>query len=72
MSVYLQSRGITNTVNSEIFAKLRICVIIKSSQNSEITLSFTDKGKSRSLSVANMSFKLFAKIKFSRKFPDLQ
>ena len=55
---------------------MRSFVKIKSLRNGEITLSFTDAGKqcpSWNFSVANMSLlTLFAKIKFSRKFPDLQ
>ena len=49
---------------------------IKSSRNGEITLSFTDIGKSYPSHQSLMSqiclLTLFAKIKFSRKFPDLQ
>ena len=51
-------------------------VKIKPSQNGEITLSFTDIGKScpsREFLMAQICLlMLFAKIKFSRKFPDLQ
>ena len=54
-----------------------IFVKIISSRNGEITLSFNiGEGKSchsRDFYIANMSFKtLIAKIKFSRKFPNLQ
>ena len=49
---------------------------IKSSRNGEITLSFTDIGKScpsrKFLASQICLLTLFAKIKFSRKFPDLQ
>ena len=55
---------------------MRSFVKIKSSRNAEITLSFTDICKScpsRELSASQMCLlTLFAKIKFSRKFPDLQ
>ena len=48
----------------------------KSSRNGEITQSFTDTGKScprREFLVSQICLlMLFAKIKFSRKFPDLQ
>ena len=65
--------------------KLRICeetwhmrsfVKIKSSPNGAITLSITDIGKScpsREFLVSQICLlTLFAKIKFSRKFPNLQ
>ena len=62
-----------------IFTKLRICEVswkIKSSRNVEITLSFTDIGKSCSsgefLVPQICLLTLFANIKFSRKFPDLE
>ena len=49
---------------------------IKSSRNGEVTLSFTDEGKSCPnrdiLTLQICLLTLFAKIKFSRKFPDLQ
>ena len=49
---------------------------IKSLRNREITLSLTDIGKSctsrKNLSSQICLLTLFAKIKFSRKFPDLQ
>ena len=49
---------------------------IKPSRNSKITLSSTDKGKTcpscELLELQICLLKLFAKIKFSRKFPDLQ
>ena len=49
---------------------------IVSSRNVEITMSFTDAGKScpsRDFIVSQICLlTLFAKIKFSRKFPDLQ
>ena len=55
---------------------MRSFVKIKSSQNSEITLSFTDienSCPSREFLVSQISLlTLFVKIKFSRKFPDLQ
>ena len=56
---------------------MRSFVKIKCSRNGEITLSFTDiciqiMPKSRIFNVANMFLTLFAKIKFSRKFPNLQ
>ena len=55
---------------------LRSFVKMKSSGNREITLSITDIVKScpnsECFNVANLSLTLFAKIKFSRKFPDLQ
>ena len=55
---------------------MRSFVKIKSSQNSEITLSTTDIVKSCSRRDFFMSqvclLTLFAKIKISRKFPDLQ
>ena len=57
-----------------IFAKLRSFVKIKSSQNGEITLSFTFIGKSCPSSkflLSQICLKsLFAKIKLSQKFPD--
>ena len=59
-----------------IFAKLRSFVKIKSSRIGEITLSFTDIGISRPchefsrLQICVLM--LFAKIKFSRIFPNLQ
>ena len=59
-----------------IFAKLREIrsfVKIKASRDCVITLSFTDVGKTvANLIVTNTSFNAFAKIKFPRKFPDLQ
>ena len=73
-----------DTVNSEIFARvyfretshMRSFVKIKSSQNSEITLLFTDIEKScpsRELLATQICLlTLFAKIKLSRKFPNLQ
>ena len=68
-----------NTVNSEIFARVLFSqsfVKIKSLQNGEITLLFPDEGKlcpSRDILMSQIClFTLFAKIKFSRKFPDLQ
>ena len=70
------------TVNSKIFARtlislnMRSFMKIKPSRNGKITLSFIDIGKSclsreffTSLICLLM---LFAKIKFSRKFPNLQ
>ena len=72
------------TVNPEIFARvyfretshMRSFVKIKPSRNGEITLTFIDMAKSclsreffTSLICLLM---LFAKVKFSRKFPDLQ
>ena len=55
---------------------MRSFVKIKSSQNAEITLSLTDISKScpsRELLASQMCLlTLFAKIKFSRKCPDLQ
>ena len=49
---------------------------IKSSKNGEITLSFTDIVKScpsRDILASQVCYlTLFAKIKFSQKFPDLQ
>ena len=55
---------------------MRSFVKIRSSINAEITLSFTDSGKSspsREFLVSHICIlRLFAKIKFSRKFPDLQ
>ena len=55
---------------------MRSFVKMKSSQNGEITLSITDIGKSCSsrefLAPQECLLTLFAKIKFSRKFPDLQ
>ena len=66
------------TVNSEIFARVlftRNFVKIKPSRNGEITLSFTDIGKScpsRILLTRKYDLTPFAKIKFSRKFPNLQ
>ena len=46
---------------------------IKSSRNGEITLSFTDEGKScpsRNILMSQICNLLFTKMKFSRKFPD--
>ena len=55
---------------------MRSFVKIKSLRNVEITLSFTDAGKSCPSGEFLVSqiylLTLFAKIKFSRKFPDLQ
>ena len=57
-----------------IFAKLRY-VQIKSSRNGEITLSFTDISKPcpccKIFTSQICLLTLFAKIKFSRKFPNL-
>ena len=72
-----------NTVNSEIlrgfyFRKThrRSFPKIKSSRNGKISMSFTDEGKSCHSCKFLMSqicfLTLFAKINFSRKFPDLQ
>ena len=61
-----------------IFAKLRMrsFVKIKTSRNGKITLSFNDIGKSclsRDFFTSLICLLLlFAKIKFSRKFPNLQ
>ena len=75
---------IYTTVNSEIFARVLFSLNfayakfreIKSSRNAEITLSTTDMRKSYPSSEMFQSpvclLTLFAKIKFSRKFPDLQ
>ena len=56
--------------------KLRSFVKIKSSRNGEINMSFTDKGKScpccKVLTSQICLLTLFAKIKFSLKFLDLQ
>ena len=70
------------TVNSENFARLLSSrnfasfVKIKSSRNAEITLSFTNirtSWPSREFLASQICLlTLFAKIKFSRKFPDLQ
>ena len=68
------------TVNSENFAKVylkRSFVKIKPSRIGDITLSFTDIGKSCPVREFYIAFlmcllTLFAKIKFSRKFPNLQ
>ena len=55
---------------------MRSFAIIKPSRNDEITQSFTDIGKtclSRELLTSQICLKpLFAKIKFSRQFPNLQ
>ena len=55
---------------------MRSFVKIKSSQIGEIALSFTDFGKSRPCRDYSMSqicvLTLFAKMKFSRNFPNLQ
>ena len=55
---------------------MRSFVKTKSSRNGEITLSTTDIGKSYPCSEFFRSqvclLTLFAKIKFSQKFPDLQ
>ena len=73
-----------NTVNSEIFARVlfsRNFAYAKFRENKswrigEITLSTTDIGKSYPCSEIFRSqvclLTLFAKIKFSRKFPDVQ
>ena len=54
---------------------MRSFVKIKHWQNSEITLAFTDVGKSYLVQIFLTSqmclLMLFAKIKFSRKFPNL-
>ena len=59
-----------------MFAKLRSYMKIKSSRNGELTLSFTDICKSclsRDFSISQICLlTLFAKIKFSQKFPNLQ
>ena len=72
------------TVNSEIFARVyfretshvRSFVKMKSSRNREITLSITDIGKpcpSREILTSLVCLlMLFAKIIFSRKFPNLK
>ena len=72
------------TVNSEIFVRvyfretshMRSFVKIKASRNGEITLSFTDICKSclsREFLMSQICLlTLFTKIKFSRKFPNLQ
>ena len=67
------------TVNSEIFSRNFACAKfreMKSSRNREITLSITDIGKpcpSREILTSLVCLlTLFAKIIFSRKFPDLQ
>ena len=55
---------------------MRSFVKMKSSQNGEITLSFTDMVKScpshELIALQICYLMLFAKIKFSPKFPDLQ
>ena len=55
---------------------MRSLVKIKSSRNAEITQSFTEIGKScpslEFLASQMCILTLLAKIKFSRKFPDLQ
>ena len=55
---------------------MRSFLKIKSSRNGEITLSFTDIGKScpsRKFFMSQIGLlTLFAKIKFSQKFPNLQ
>ena len=55
---------------------MRSFVKIESSRNGEITMSFTDVGKScpsREFLTSQMCLlMLFAKIKFSRKFQNLQ
>ena len=57
-------------------SQMRSFLKIKSSRIGEITLSFSDIGKSRPCREFSMSqicvLTLFAKIKFSRKFPNLQ
>ena len=59
-----------------IFAKLRSFVKIKPLRNGEITLSFTDVGKSSPshefLTWQICLLTLFTKIKLSRKIPNLQ
>ena len=70
------------TVNSEILASvyfrenMRSFVKIKSSQKGDINLSTTDIGESyHSCEIFRSKvclLTLFAKLKFSRKFPDLQ
>ena len=73
----------TNTVNWETFARVLFSRNFayakfrenKTSRNAEITLSFTDIGKSchsRDFLASQMCiYTQFANIKFSRKFPDL-
>ena len=55
---------------------MRSFVKIKPSRNGKITLSFIDIGKSclsrEFFHITNMSFNAISKIKFSRKFPNLQ
>ena len=62
------------TVNSEIFCEG--FMKIKSSQNSEITLSFTDLGKpcpSREILTSKIWLLMFfAKIRFTQTIPNLQ
>ena len=71
------------TVNYKIFARVlfsrnfayvcEVFVKIRPSRNGEITLSFTYKDKSCiSLTSQICLLRPFAKIKFSRKFPNLQ
>ena len=76
--------GMAATVNSEIFASVLFSRNFayakfredKPSRNGEITLSFTDIGKScpsgEFLTSQICLFARFAKIKFSRKFANLQ
>ena len=65
-----------NICKDFIFTNMRSFAKIKSSPNVEIILLFTDIGKSRpSLDFLLSQIRIltqFTKIKFSRKFPDLQ
>ena len=76
---HLNINEMCNKVNSDIFARVlfsRNFVKIKPTQNGEITLSFTDIVKpcpSREFLASQIChLMLFAKIKFPRKFPNLQ
>ena len=75
---------VSNTVNSEIFARvyfletshMRSFVKLNTSRNGKITLLFTDISflcPSREFLMSQICFLMpLAKIKFSRKFPNLQ
>ena len=71
LSIRIFSRGFYFRETSH----MRSVMKVKSSRNGEFTLSFTDISKSRpsrNLFTSQICLTLFTKIKFSRKFPNLQ
>ena len=79
---YLLSTSGVDTVNSENFAFLFRYTLhmhsfakLKHYRNDKITISFTNKGKScpsHDFNVANMFLMSFAKLKLSRKIPNVK